>query len=139
MSAPIRLTLVFGLLTVGSITSLQAQQPAVPGPSFKDIMDLHDIGSAVIAPDGNAIAYTVRSTDWDENGYDTEIWLVRLGEEPLQLTFTDKGSSTSPAWSPDGRWQQALCGRSRRRPVAASRGRPAALWSSSRRRAVARR
>ncbi len=32
MSAPIRLTLVFGLLTVGSITSLQAQQPAVPGP-----------------------------------------------------------------------------------------------------------
>jgi dipeptidyl aminopeptidase/acylaminoacyl peptidase len=117
MSAPIRLTLVFGLLTVGSITSLHAQQPVVPGPSFEDIMDLHDIGSAVIAPDGNAIAYTVRTTDWDENGYDTEIWLVRLGEEPFQLTYTDKGSSTSPAWSPDGRWLAFAADRGDKRQI----------------------
>jgi len=104
MSAPSKLTRLFGLLTVGLTTSLHAQQPDVPGPPFKDIMSLRDIGGVAIAPDGNGIAFTVNSTDWDENRYDTEIWLVRDGEEPFQLTYTDEGSSTSPAWSPDGKW-----------------------------------
>ncbi len=81
---------------------LTAQQPEIPGPSFEDIMSLTDIGSAVIAPDGETVAFTVRSADWEDNVYDTEIWLVRSGEEPLQLTRTDDGSSTDPAWSPDG-------------------------------------
>lgn len=117
MFAPSRLTTAFGLLTVGLITSLYAQQPTVPGPSFEDIMDLHDIGGAVISPDGNMVAYTVRTTDWDENGYDTEIWLVRLGAEPFQLTYTNNGSSTSPAWSPDGRWLAFSADRGSKRQI----------------------
>ena len=100
-----------GLLVLGLVTPLTAQQTAVPGPSFKDIMDLRDIGGAVISPDGQAVAYSVRSTDWEENGYDTEIWLVRLGDDPFQLTRTSKGSSTSPSWSPDGRWIAFLADR----------------------------
>jgi dipeptidyl aminopeptidase/acylaminoacyl peptidase len=30
--------------------------------------------------------------------------MVTVGAEPFQLTQTKDGSSTSPAWSPDGRW-----------------------------------
>jgi dipeptidyl aminopeptidase/acylaminoacyl peptidase len=83
---------------------LCAQAPDTPGPSFEDVLSLSDIGGAVISPDGDAVAYTVSGADWDANRYDTEIWLVRQGDEPFQLTRTDDGSSTSPQWSPDGRW-----------------------------------
>src|SRR5690606_30172002 len=58
----------------------------------------------ILSPDGKHIVFTVTSTDWKENGYDTEIWLAREGEEPFQLTRTLKGSSGSPKWSPDGKW-----------------------------------
>ncbi len=104
MPALTRVTSTSGLLAAALISSLHAQESTVPGPSFKDLMDLHDIGGAVIAPSGDAVAYTDRTTDWDENGYDTEIWLVRPGEEPFQLTYTANGSSSSPAWAPTGRW-----------------------------------
>ena len=29
-----------------------------------------------ISPDGRSVAYTVRETNWDDNAYDTEIWLA---------------------------------------------------------------
>ncbi len=98
------------LLAAGSATA--QDDPAassvrgeeIPGPSFEQLLELRDVGGAVLSPDGGAVAYTVRGTEWEENGYDTEIWLVRTGSEPFQLTRTLEGSSTSPAWSPDGRW-----------------------------------
>jgi len=86
------------------VPPLDAQEPEIPGPSFEDIMSLHDIGGIAIAPDASAIVYTVTSTDWEDNRYDTELWVVRPGEEPFQLTRTADGGSSSPAWSPDGKW-----------------------------------
>jgi len=68
------------------------------------VVSLESLGGVAIAPDGSAAAYTVRTTDWDENRFDTEIWLARRGEPPFQLTRTTDGSSTAPSWSPDGRW-----------------------------------
>jgi len=74
MVSPYRHLGVAATIVVLAVTPLAAQQPDVPGPAFRDILDLRDIGAAVISPDRQAIAYTVRSTDWDENGYDTEIF-----------------------------------------------------------------
>jgi len=68
------------------------------------VIGLRTIGGAQIAPNGSAIAYTVRSTVWNNNRYDTEIWLVREGGQPFQLTNTIDGSSQSPLWSPDAEW-----------------------------------
>jgi len=72
--------------------------------SFRETISLQTVGGTAISPDGSTVAYTVSSTDWDANRFDTEIWLARPGQEPFQLTRTGEGSSTSPAWSPDGRW-----------------------------------
>ncbi|MBI3983605.1 MAG: S9 family peptidase [Gemmatimonadetes bacterium] len=94
-----------------------SQQPVVPGPSFRDIISLKGAGSPAISPDGRAIAYTVGSTEWDENRYDTEIWLARVGEQPVQLTRTAKGNSTNPAWSPDGAWLGFLADRGDKQQV----------------------
>jgi dipeptidyl aminopeptidase/acylaminoacyl peptidase len=94
-----------------------AQEPAVPGPSFRAIISLKSAGSPVVSPDGRAIAYTITSTDWAENRYDTEIWLARLGEEPVALTHTPKGSSTSPAWSPNASWIAFLADRGEKQQI----------------------
>ena len=79
-------------------------EPMIPGPSFKQVLSLNSVGRPRISPDGRSIAYLVRSTDWEDNRFDSEIWLARQGEEPFQLTRTKDGSSSGHSWSPDGRW-----------------------------------
>ena len=71
-------------------------------PTVDQILSLKHAGTPEISPDGRWVAYTIRETNWDENAYETEIWLadVRTGAS-RQLTNAKK-SSQSPAWSPDG-------------------------------------
>ena len=80
--------------------------PAVghPSISFEKWLSVRQTGTVVLSPDGANIAYTVTSTDWKANTYDVEIWLSHQGRPPRQLTNNPKGSSTSPRWSPDGKW-----------------------------------
>ncbi len=98
-----------GLATVVVVTLVASARPAVAQdldgmPSFRDVLSLEAVGGVAISPDGSMVAYTVRRTDWDENRFDTEIWLAPEAGEPYQLTRTSDGSSGSPRWSPDGRW-----------------------------------
>ncbi len=91
------------------LPSPEAERVVEGAPTFREVLDLRSVGSVAVAPDGSAVAWTVRSTDWDENRYDTEIWLAkRVADgsygEPFQFTRTADGSSTSPAFSPDGQW-----------------------------------
>ena len=88
-----------------------------PGPSFKDVINLQSVGSPAISPDGRAVAYTVRSTDWKDNRFDTEIWLWRQGAGAIQLTRSPKGSSSTPRWSPDGKWLGFLADRGDRQQL----------------------
>ncbi len=79
--------------------------------SFEKWLSLKQVGSPVISSNGKYIAYTVTSTDWAGNGYDNEIWLSHEGQEPVQLTRTAKGSSSSPAFTPDNRYVSFLADR----------------------------
>lgn len=94
------LLLVFLLMGLSPVAFAQKGSSA----SFEQVIALRNVGTPILSPDGQHILYTVTSTDWKENGYDTEIWLARNGEEPFQLTRSNKSSSTSPRWSPDGKW-----------------------------------
>lgn len=106
-----RSRLAAALAGLVAVTSLPAQEP--PGPSFRSVIDLKSVGSPAIAPDGRAVAYTVRSTDWTGNRFTTEIWLWREDQrDPLQLTRA-AGGSQSPRFSPDGRWLGFLSDRGR--------------------------
>lgn len=105
------LVLISALLVAASAT-LPAQ-----APSFEDVLSLRQVGAPAISPDGRQVAYTVRTTEWSENRYDTEIWLARDGAPPVQLTRTLKGSSTAPRWSPDGQWLAFLTDRGEKQQV----------------------
>ena len=62
-------------LFVIAAATAAAQSPRVEGPSIDDLLNLKRVGAPAIAPDGRLVAYTVRETNWDENAYETEIWI----------------------------------------------------------------
>ena len=104
------LGMLAGLLVVsGHAPALSAQSRNAP--TFEELLSLQRVGGVALSPDGRQVAYTVTSTEWKDNRYDTEIWLARPGTTPIQLTRTAKGSSTSPQWSPDGKWLGFLADR----------------------------
>ncbi len=86
------------------ILALTATAASARPFTARDLHNMQRISETQGSPKGDRIAFTVRTTDWKENRFDTEIWLARGGEAPFQLTRTERGSSTGPRWSPDGRW-----------------------------------
>jgi len=100
----------FILMFLIIVLTLGAEE-TIPGPSFEKVISLRSAGSPAVSPDGKSIVFTVRTVDWKKNSYDTEIWMVREGEEPFQFTWTKDGISVSPQWSPDGQWIAFLADR----------------------------
>ncbi len=102
-------TLLFACAVIGGTVVLGAQTPtALPKgtPTVDQVLSLNRVASPEISPDGRWVAYTVRQTNWDENAYETQIWLADTmasssSSATRQLTNAKK-SSQSPAWSPDG-------------------------------------
>ena len=94
------LLLLAALLSATAAPPASAQQAVLE--SFRAQIELESVGGPRISPDGSMIAYSVTTTDWEENRFDQEIWLVMGDGEPFQLTRTEPGSSTGHRWSPDG-------------------------------------
>ena len=76
--------------------------PPRVAPTVDQILSLKRAGSPAISPDGRWVAYTVRETNWDDNAYETEIWLADAATAATRQLTNAKKSSQSPAWSPDG-------------------------------------
>ena len=70
--------------------------------AFKAQISLKSASGPRISPDGSMIAFTVTSTDWENNRFDREIWLAPAGGEPFPLTRTKDGNSSGQRWAPDG-------------------------------------
>jgi dipeptidyl aminopeptidase/acylaminoacyl peptidase len=86
-------------------------------PTFEQVISLRSVGNVVLSPDGKSAVYTVQTTDWDNNRYDTELWMWREGSEPFQLTNNTRNSSMAPEFSPDGKWISFLSDRGNKNQV----------------------
>src|SRR5580765_6138289 len=98
--------LALAALAFASLATLSAQNRPMaevgPAPTVDQVLSLKRVGSPEISPDGRSVAYTVRETNWDDNAYETEIWLADIATGAARQLTNAKKSSQSPAWSPDG-------------------------------------
>ena len=107
-------TLSLALALAAAAAGTAAQPPQVP--TFDQIIELKRPGGTAISPDGRRVAFTVNETNWEDNAFETEIFLAAADGAPVQLT-RGKKSSMSPAWSPDGRWLAFVSDRSDKRQL----------------------
>lgn len=77
----------------------QPKPPAGPHPfSIRDMLGLARLGTLVVSPADNALAFVVTRTDWATNGFKREIWVLdSLQAQPRRLA-----AGSTPAFSPDG-------------------------------------
>ena len=90
---------------------------AQTAPTIEQLVSLKRAGAPVISPDGRLVAYTVRETNWDENAYETEIWIADAQTGATRQLTNGKKSSSAPAWSPDGRRLAFASDRSDKRQI----------------------
>ena len=77
---------------------------AMHTPTLDEMLSLRTISSAKISPDGQLVAFRVRETNWKDNTYVTQLWLMNVTTgTSFQLT-RGKKSAGQEEWSPDGRW-----------------------------------
>jgi dipeptidyl aminopeptidase/acylaminoacyl peptidase len=89
--------ILFLAATLPALAAAQTQAPTID-----EMVSLKRASQPALSPDGSRVAYVVRKANWDDNAFETEIWLadVRTGKGAL---FTGgKKSTESPAFSPDG-------------------------------------
>jgi dipeptidyl aminopeptidase/acylaminoacyl peptidase len=105
--AALAVLLLDGLPALGGASAPSAPRASADAikrvPTVEDLMLLRSAGGPAISPDGRRVAYTIMETDFDQDAYVTQIWLMDVGSgQAIQLT-RGKRSSSGPAWSPDGR------------------------------------
>ena len=96
--------LVLAIVALASVdVAAQSQDEARP-LTIDDLMSLPRVGDPQISPDGQWLAYTVRTRDEEEDKNRTQIWMVATGGgDPIPMTDIDT-SAGRPRWSPDNRY-----------------------------------
>ena len=92
-----RTTVVLLLLTTAELLG-QGQS----APSIDDLINLKRVGAPAVSPNGQHAAFTIRETNWENNSYETEIWIGDAATGQSRQVTNARGSSLQPAWSPDG-------------------------------------
>jgi dipeptidyl aminopeptidase/acylaminoacyl peptidase len=92
------------ILVVISATPNLVRAQAAHTPTLEESLSLRLISSPRISPDGRYIAYTQRETNWKENAFVSQLWLVEVSTgKSFQLT-RGKKSADAATWSADGKW-----------------------------------
>ncbi|HVS13163.1 MAG TPA: S9 family peptidase [Thermoanaerobaculia bacterium] len=93
--------------------ALRAQQDPEPRHPFgvADVEALLEVSDVQLSPEGDWVAYVVRSRDLERDRLTSDLHMVSWdGSQRVRLTHS-AGSESDPRWSPDGRWLSFLAER----------------------------
>jgi dipeptidyl aminopeptidase/acylaminoacyl peptidase len=105
-------------VAVGVVLAVAGPSTQTPSaPSIDDVINLKRVGSPAISPDGQLVAFTIRETNWDENAYETEVWVGDAATGQSRQITNARKSSSQPAFSPDGAWLAFISDRDGKRQL----------------------
>ncbi|HEX8766095.1 MAG TPA: hypothetical protein VF740_13095, partial [Candidatus Acidoferrum sp.] len=104
--------LVFALFFSVLTTVAQDQTPKTPRAiTIDDFFQIRDVSQPELSPDGQWVAYAVRTRMLKEDKNEQRLWMISThGGDPLPLT-AEGVSSGHARWSPDGKYISFLSAR----------------------------
>jgi dipeptidyl aminopeptidase/acylaminoacyl peptidase len=72
--------------------------------TIDDYFQIRDVGQPEISPDGQWVAYVVRTKMLKEDKNETRIWMISTRDGDAIPLTAEGVSSTHPRWSPDGKY-----------------------------------
>jgi dipeptidyl aminopeptidase/acylaminoacyl peptidase len=98
---------VCGWLAIPAVAQEAAKSSPVQAsttPTIDQSLEWKSASNPKISPDGKRFVYEVQSTNWEENAFDRNLWIGDVATGESHALTTAKKSSTSAAWSLDGKW-----------------------------------
>ena len=71
--------------------------------SIHDMLAMQRIGEPTVLPDGESIAFSLRTTDFEKDGGATDLWIIGVDGDGLRQLTIDPASDFNPLWVPDGK------------------------------------
>ena len=73
-------------------------------PTIDQSLEWKSAFNPKISPDGKRVVYELQKTNWEDNAFDRNLWIVDIAAGESHALTSAKKSSTNPVWSPDGKW-----------------------------------
>lgn len=73
-------------------------------PTISELLALDNLFEAVISPDGQSVAYTVLSPNYEADVFETSLWLADSESAHSRRLSSGAARISQISWSPDSKW-----------------------------------
>ncbi len=111
MKLAARLFLLGAVLVLSPLTHAQTPRVAPRAVTIDDYFQIREVSDPQLSPDGQWVAYTVKTPLLKDDKNEERIWAVPIsGGEPMPMS-AEGVSSSHPRWSLDGKYLAFLSAR----------------------------